>query len=277
MGKIPFMKGKTLALYNKYLSGGRFSKVLESTIGPDGKEKALTETLAAYTLNSTYKTDFIFDQTDISPTTQFNEKEWILLGMLLRAYKEIENISQMHLYNCFYQGRSDTLYGHIVTGRVYTLYCQSTNLVKLKMYVEGDKPVVKTLYSTHVAAPYQFTAPTGESGLEKLIEVELEFYGGSWLPSTLVEGQYQGLKGNQCLPGDLVAEIMQPGEYSSKLVEFFAGTLITPLSDPELKRISYSRVANQGGLNTQENIALATPGYHNKDGYIDRRLDLSNG
>ena len=109
IGRIPFMKGKTLVLYKKYLSEGKYSKLLKD-------HENLSEVLSAYSMNSTYKTDFVFDRADITYNTYFNEKEWIALGMVLRAYQEVEGLNLMHLYNCLFRGEDNIAYGHVVTG-----------------------------------------------------------------------------------------------------------------------------------------------------------------
>ena len=283
--KIPFIKGKTADLYGRYLSNHRFSKL----IGDSG----LSETVSAFTMNSKYKLndsqihggidpkDFIFDLVDITPSKFFSEKEWIALGMVLRAYKEVENINLMHLYNCLYSGENNRIRGFVVTGRMYTLY-SSTQLpvgVTITDPVTGKSKVgkIRSLSRNNptVIAPYIDGVKQ-----DRLVEILLEFTGNNYQPSTLVEGVYRGLSlktlknsANRSIAYKdkyLVPENLKIGEYSSKLVEFFAGTLVTPLSDSKLISNVGSKLPGVGST-VWDKVKENTVGLYNQDGYLDRR------
>ena len=68
----------------------------------------------------------------------------------------------------------------------------------------------------------------------------------------------------------LVPEILNPGEYSSKLVEFFAGTLVTPLSDSKLIANIGSKLPGSSP-SVWSRVIENTKGFYNQDGYLDRR------
>ena len=295
MEKFPFIKDKTLKLYSKYLSDRKFSKAIG-----DGN---ISETLSAYTLLAKYPVDFVFDTADISPTTNFSEKEWIALGMLLRAYKEVEGINLMHLYNCFYRAEGNKITGHVVSGRTYALYSSTIWPITISFIsqngeiLEDSGEMAKEnsfgLKSTRISIPYNrslsnvsptlLTAPKtmGVDGkiLESLITIELEFT-GNYQPAMLVEsindkGSDYGKISTEAIgepskQKSLVPEILNPGEYSSKLAEFFAGTLITKQNNSYL----YNSVENVVVARGEKSIEEATRGWHNVDGYIDRRIDV---
>ena len=283
--KIPFLKGRTAELYGRYLSNHRFSKI----IGDSG----LSETVSAFTMNSKYKLndsqihggidpkDFIFDQADITPSKFFSEKEWIALGMVLRAYKEVENINLMHLYNCLYSGENNRIRGFVVTGRMYTLYSSTQLPVKVTVtdQVTGlsREGRIRSLSRNN---PTLITPSIEGTNSDRLVEISLEFTGNNYQPSTLVEGVYSGLSlktldnsANGFTASTdkyLVPENLKIGEYSSKLVEFFAGTLVTPLSDSKL----ISNIGNKlprSGATVWDKVKENTTGLYNQDGYLDRR------
>ena len=306
-GNIPFMKGKTLSLYKKYLSENKFKKAFNK-----GNQ---TETISAYTMNSTYDIDFIFDQADISPVTYFSEKEWIFLGLALRAYKEVEGIDLMHLYNCFYKGDSDKLKGKVVVGRIYTLYSFTQLPVTIRISIGGEElSLVRSSLSAHHPLIFyitenglidlssklknkkeEFTRSSteyiSESNLleeivyeekeksgenyEALVDIEMEFTGIKYQRATLVEGYgYSGFNFlNIANSNGVIPELLKEGEYSSKLVEFFAGTLITKKSDPKLiSSVNYGFRSN--GIDLWDKAKKDTPGIFNKDGFVDRRVNV---
>ena len=284
-GKIPFMKNKTLSLYGKYISNNILSKVLkESTFQGELK----SETISAYTLNSAYEVDFTFDEVDITNSDSFSQKEWIALGMLLRAYKEVENINLLHLYNCLYRANNKTVYGNLVSGRMYTLYGYTQIPVILRFKSsEADEPFEIKLKSLNGLNPYIFRCPyysedgwNSESGLESLIEIEIEFSGYSYRPCTLLEGKFGTLLDgvgkrsyepkietdevkifNKGPINSLVPEFLGIGEYSSRLVEFFSGTLITGLSNSKLRSEANSKIND-----------YTLPKFCNKDGFIGKEV-----
>lgn len=255
MGKIPFMKEKTEYLYKKYLSNHKFSK----------KSDEVIETISAYTLGSTYETDFVFDLADIHPNIHFTEKEWILLGMLLRAYKEVESIRLMHLYNCLYSGSGNTVRGHVVTGRTYTLYTWSQLGATIRIDGEIYDYGVKKQLTAHT--PLIIKVP--EKVVEQLVEITIEFNGLTYQRVALFEGSYAGIFDYNQKNTDLIPRLLGIGEYSDRLVEFFAGTLITPLSDSKLiKSVTWDLGISSLGDPVKE----IHPGWHEKDGYIGKEI-----
>lgn len=259
-GQIPFMKGRTLALYKKFISENKFQKVLRSL--PNGQ----TEILSAYTMNSEYKTDFVFDGIEVTPSIHFSEEEWIALGMLLRAHKEVDGINLLHLYNCLFRASGKIVYGHVVTGRTYTLYT-STQL-PLKIRIGLQEPIEITVSSLNTLNPYILRIPA-DLGNESLVEIEIEFGSSTYQPSTLVEGIYDGLLSTGetyvLRTGPTDKFIPQPlgiGEYSERLVEFFAGTLVTKPSNPKVISIA-----------TQQEIE-SIPKFYNNDGFIGKEVQL---
>ena len=270
IGKIPFMKGKTLILYKKCLSRGKYSRLLRD-------HEDLSEVLSAYSMNSTYKTDFVFDRANITYNTYFNENEWVALGMVLRAYQEVEGINLMHLYNCLFRGEDNIAYGHVVTGRTYTIYALSQLETKLTIYTNETNPQGLILSSSSVCTPTTFTVDKEESEPERLVRIEVEFSGLKTQRTMLAEGTYSGINlqtlRDSFQEKNLIPEILGFGEYSSKLVEFFSGSLITPHSNPKL--ISYvNRLLMGEGVTFEEKVINSTPGWHNKDGYLDRRIEV---
>lgn len=280
--RIPFLKGKTSELYGRYLSDHRFNKRGNSGV---------IETVSAFTMNTNYKlndsqlnaTDFsikdlVFDQVDITTSKFFSEKEWIALGMVLRAYKEIENVNLMHLYNCLYSAEGNKVRGFVVTGRLYTLYSSTQLPVKITITDMIDPTKVKTgqIRSLSRNNPTIISPYLEGVGEDRVVEVTLEFTGNNYQPCTLVEGVYRGLS-LKTLSGSLdtktlVPENLKIGEYSDKLVEFFAGTLVTPLSDSKLISSVGSKLA--GGSTVWEGVIRNTEGYYNQDGYLDRRSKI---
>lgn len=270
IGKIPFMKGKTQVLYKKYLSEGKYSKLLKD-------HENLSEVLSAYSMNSTYKTDFVFDRADITYNTYFNEKEWIALGMVLRAYQEVEGLNLMHLYNCLFRGENNIAYGHVVTGRTYTIYALSQLETRLTIYTNDTSPQSLVLSSSSVCNPTTFTVEKEEGEPERLVRIEVKFSGLKTQRTMLAEGTYVGINLHTLKDSfqerSLIPEILGFGEYSSKLVEFFSGSLITPQSNSKL--ISYvNRLLMGEGTTFEEKVVNSTPGWHNKDGYLDRRIEV---
>lgn len=270
IGRIPFMKGKTLVLYKKYLSEGKYSKLLKD-------HENLSEVLSAYSMNSTYKTDFVFDRADITYNTYFNEKEWVALGMVLRAYQEVEGLNLMHLYNCLFRDENNIAYGHVVTGRTYTIYALSQLETRLTIYTNDTSPQSLVLFSSSVCSPTTFTVEKEEGEPEKLVRIEVKFSGLKTQRTMLAEGTYAGVNlqtlKDSFQERNLIPEILNFGEYSSKLVEFFSGSLITPQSNSKL--ISYvNRLLMGEGTTFEEKVVNSTPGWHNKDGYLDRRIEV---
>ena len=274
-GKIPFMKGKTLSLYRKFLSENKFKKAF--SVGDK------TETLSAYTMNAGYDIDFVFDQSDISPVTYFSENEWVFLGLALRAYKEVEGINLMHLYNCLYTGTKNKVVGKVVVGRPYTLYTYSQLPITLTLpeVIVDDKPATDTINNLAASKPLVFWVTSKgfayqkpeEEEFESLVDIEIEFSNlKKYSRATLIEGNtYGGLRFNGS--DKIIPELLKEGEYSSKLVEFFAGTLITPKSDPKLiSSVNYGFRSN--GVDLWDKAKKDTPGIYNKDGYVDRRVDV---
>ena len=263
IGKIPFMKNKTRDLYLKYISDHRLSRVLSGRQG-------LSETLSAYSIGSTYETDLVFDSIEINTNSHFSENEWIALGMLLRAYKEVEGINLMHLYNCLYSHDNNIISGHVVTGRTYTLYTSTQFPLKVTI---GEKRL--DINPTSVYRPVIIEVP--KSDIESLIDIKIEYFEKICRISYLVEGAYVGLdfdklnyplSENRLIPG-----FMGIGEYSPKLVEFFAGTLITDLSNKKLIS-NVDRKLNSPGQTFKERVNSSTSGWCNKDGYCDRRVKV---
>lgn len=277
-GQIPFMKGRTLALYKKFISENKFQKVLRSL------SNGQTEILSAYTMNSEYKTDFVFDGIEVTPSIHFSEEEWIALGMLLRAHKEVDGINLLHLYNCLFRASGKIVYGHVVTGRTYTLYTSTQLPLKIRIIGISRKPMEIQVNSLNTLNPYTFRVPskvkedteTGEIlevleiiGNESLVEIEIEFSSSTYQPSTLVEGIYDGLLSTGetyvLRTGPTDKFIPQPlgiGEYSERLVEFFAGTLVTKLSNPKVISIA-----------TQQEVEVI-PKFYNNDGFIGKEVQL---
>ena len=289
-GKIPLMKGKSSELYGRYLSDKKFIKIGNSE----------TETLSAFTLNSNYilsdvstgrglpTAKLVFDQVDTNSSKFFSEDEWIALGLVLRAYKEIENINLMHLYNCLYSSEKNKIRGFVVIGRTYTLYSSTQLPVKLtlsdRVTNESESYTLKYLSKNN---PLVICIPDPEKsgkGIERIINLDLEFTDQSLPRCYLVEGTYKGLSVDYINikgPGSvnkasdsgeirLVPEDLGVGEYSDKLVEFVAGNLVTPLSDPRLLSLVGSKLPGTGS-SIWENAKLNTPGLYNQDGYLDRR------
>ena len=265
--RIPFIKGKTLPLYGKYFSDQRLYKSLEKSISP--------ETLTAYSLNSDYKVDFIFDRIDITASESFSEEEWLALGHLLRAYKEVENISLMHLYNCLYGERGNSAYGKVVSGRSYTLYTSTQYPLVLKYTYNGEEiGKIKTTKSVSISSPLKVEVPVfkvPETGVEVEVVYDLEiiFFGVKTSPATLVEGIYSGLSSSPQTSVNLVPELLRPGEYSSRLVEFFSGTLITPLSNNKLISQALSNLISPGG-DLRTKAISSSKRVFNKDGFIGK-------
>ena len=268
-GKIPFMKGKTGAIYKKFISDNKFHKLLAPEVGG-------SEVLSAYSLNSEYITDFIFDEVEVSNSTTFSEKEWVALGMLLRAYKEVDTIDLLHLYNCLFKEEGKVVYGHVVTGRTYTLYT-STQLPVIIRLKSGDLVLSETkLKSLNTLSPLIFRVPINTGSfprIETLVEIEIEFSGSSPQTCTLLEGCFDGLLDGRdegsiskliSGPQDkLVPEQLKVCEYSDRLVEFFAGTLVTKLSNPKVISTA-SQVTNSSHILK----------FHNNDGFIGKEVRL---
>lgn len=278
--RIPFMRGKTSELYGRYLSNKRFNKMMGT--------KGMVETVSAFSMNSKYKLndsqfnggidpkELVFDQVDITPSKFFSEDEWIALGMVLRAYKEIENIDLMHLYNCLYLGEDNKIKGFVVSGRTYTLF-SSTQLpvtIVVSDRVSGKYREGK-IRSLSRNSPTLIVPTVDDVHSDRLVEISIEFTGNNYQQSTLVEGVYRGLSlktlSNESRSSDyLVPENLKIGEYSDKLVEFFAGTLVTPLSDSKL--ISSINSKLQGDSQSiWDRVVKNTRGFYNQDGYLDRR------
>lgn len=298
VGKIPFIKERTLARYNKYISDHKFSQVLEGN--PD-----ITETISAYTLKKSdtrvrgyqinrpaeisQTVEFLLDETDITSSKYFSEREWIALGLLLRAYNEIENINLMHLYNCLYSGSSDMVTGKVLTGRKYTLYGSTQLPVAITAsYLNSENLITPlqvkvdhTLTILSKANPIHLEVIDDGNVLGRLVDISIRFNFGKYQPATLVEGDYKSIINLDRLqdpyynPDELnpIPETLALGEYSRKLVEFVAGTLITPLSDEKLLLMAEKGLTN-GGSTFSEKVKKATPGIFNKDGYLDRRIKL---
>lgn len=265
MGEIPFIKEKTKLRYGKFISEGKFQKTLENI--------DQTETLTAYTMNSEYKTEFVFDKVTISSSKSFSEGEWIALGMLLRAYREVEGVNLLHLYNCLYKGENNVLYGKVIRGRSYSLYTSTLLPVTIKIG-RGSEIVVDSMNSIK---PYIFTAIEIKDGEtlkgDSILDISIEFTGNSSQPCMLAEGEYGSLldsnnsgvdsegkvKKLSLGPNKLVPQILGIGEYSDRLVEFFAGTLATKLSNPKV----FSQASQ---------TAFSLPMVHNKDGYYGKEV-----
>lgn len=315
IGNMPFIKELTQGKYGMYLSNHRFSQKSGST----------EETVSAYTLRVDDPTrrgylinrpgvlsqtiEFALDETDIKATTYFSEREWIGLGLLLRAYKEVEGVDLMHLYNCLYSASDDQVTGKVVIGREYTLYGSS------QLPVEIIAKYIDTQLEIEIVPPKPVEAISKDQGdgqvndmgnepkkylsrsdpihfkvVEKadhpvppgiLADLTIKFVSGEWQPATLVEGNYPGLRYLSGLkdpfsvgyPLENIPEPLGVGEYSRKLVEFAAGSLITPLSEEKL-RTSVERQLTRGGATFKEKVKRATPGVFNKDGYCDRRVKV---
>ena len=236
-----------------------------------------SEVLSAYSLNSEYITDFIFDEVEVSNSTTFSEKEWIALGMLLRAYKEVDTIDLLHLYNCLFKEEGKVVYGHVVTGRTYTLYTSTQLPVTIRLK-SGDSVLSETkLKSLNTLSPLIFRIPINTGSfpqIETLVEIEIEFSGSSPQTCTLLEGCFDGLLdgmgGEQPISklvsgpqGKLVPEQLKVCEYSDRLVEFFAGTLVTKLSNPKVISTA-SQVTNSSHILK----------FHNNDGFIGKEVRL---
>lgn len=290
IGKIPFVKEKTLSLYKKYLSEGKFSQGIY-----EGDELTGSEILTAYTMLNNYHTDFVFDEGTIVNSTSFNQKEWDLLGMFLRAYAEIEGVNLLHLYNCLYTREGAIITGGVVTGRIYTLYSYSylpitlsakdfsgrvIKLSEIKEGVESDPENSLTFGSISKVKPIHFRvmalSDSGEVIPGDLVDFKLEFSSEANLLTALVEGNYPGYFPTSLDPyseKQLIPENLRVGEYSRKLIEFLAGTLVTELSDPQLIA-NLSRELTGSALSFKQRVIDKTPGVYNKDGYMDRRIDL---
>ena len=112
--------------------------------------------------------------------------------------------------------------------------------------------------------------------MEKVVKITLEFTGESYQPCTLVEGIYRGLSHRILDKGTseiLIPENLKIGEYSGKLIEFLAGTLVTPLSDYRLLNSLGGKLA----CSTSElrgKVIENTKGFYNQDGYLDRRSKI---
>lgn len=338
IGRIPFLKEKTLSLYSRYLSDNKFVGV--------NRETKNEEILTAYEMWS--PVGMVLNQATISTGDGFTEDDWVALGMVLRGYKEIEGINLMHLYNCFYRSSGRYSYGKMVTGRVYTLYTSTqfnpslsislddgtcklcyTYLEDgtLKIWISEEEikidptgAVVKDEDLTEesvgesedlsseeltteeeyttlspadsiVLAPIQLDNPLKliieniEGRAEGiLVDVTLEFKTSTHHQASLFEGEYSGLIINDLFRKNktpeeivLIPETLKEGTYSNKLVEFFAGTLITPDSNPTLLENLKSEVQVDlldTGYTFWEWVLVNTPGCFNKDGYLDRRIDL---
>jgi hypothetical protein len=297
-GKMPFIKERTLARYNKYLSDHRFSQVLED-------DPTKTETVSAYTLRKSntgirgyqinrpaeisQTAEFLLDEADITYSEYFSEREWMALGLLLRAYKEVENVDLMHLYNCLYSGSSDTVVGKVLTNRKYTLYGSTQLPVSITAsYLSSEN--ISTSLSVRVdhsltilskANPIHLEVVDDGNVLGRLVDISIQFYLGKYQPATLVEGDYKSIVNFDRLQdpyynpdeSNPIPETLALGEYSRKLVEFAAGTLITPLSDENLLLTS-EKALTKGGSTFSEKVKKATPGIFNKDGYLDRRVKI---
>ena len=331
IGNMPFIKELTQGKYGMYLSNHKFSQ----------ESGSIEETVSAYTLRVDDPTrrgylinrpgvlsqtiEFALDESDIKGTTYFSEREWIGLGLLLRAYKEVEGIDLMHLYNCLYSASGDQVTGKVVIGREYTLYGSSQLPVEiiakyrntdLEIEIVPSKPVEvitgnlssgqATNLSNTIAEdteggqitpvennqkkylsrsdPIHFKVINKENTQVSpgiLVDLTIKFVSGEWQPSTLVEGNYPGLRYLSGLkdpfsvgyPLENLPEPLGVGEYSRKLVEFAAGSLITHLSEEKL-RTSVERQLTRGGTTFEEKVKKATPGVFNKDGYCDRRIKV---
>lgn len=288
MGKIPFMKDKTQALYLRYLSENKLSRILADHSG-------MEEILSAYQMKPNYDIDFVLDEADVDPITDFSEDEWDALGMLLRAYKEVEGISLMHLYNCLYKVVDRVAYGKVVTGRTYTLYSSSCFGLNLRIYIDPDNPTNLRLIYSSPLTPNIFTVDSvkttviteetlgdrkeEERDIGKLVDLQIDLPSPTDLQFTLVEGEYSTLKMSSLTDytkqKELVPEVLEFGGYSSKLVEFFAGTLITPMSDEKLISNLNKKLSPAGGV-LWDKVVVNTVGVHNKDGYVDRRVRESD-
>jgi hypothetical protein len=187
----------------------------------------------------------------------------------------------MHLYNCQYSGENNRIRGFVVTGRVYTLYSSTQLPVKVTVtdQVTGlsREGQIRSLSRNN---PTLIIPSIEGTNSDRLVEISLEFTGNNYQPSTLVEGVYRGLslktlnnsanKSTAYTDKYLVPENLKIGEYSSKLVEFFAGTLVTPLSDSKL----ISNIGNKlpgSGATVWDKVKENTTGLYNQDGYLDRR------
>lgn len=305
IGKIPFIKERTTDLYGEYISNRKFSKVISSED---------SETLSAYSMFNNYVTNFIFDEGDITTDTHFSEKEWNLLGLFLRALSEVENVNLMHLYNCLYNYEGVTIKGSVVTGRTYTLYSSSRLGLEIYIkdfynrpleielvqgpndYPEAENPGIQPIpkyseikdlednylgiriNSISKSSPVHFKVKSGENPEGILVNISIKFEAIVNILTSLVEGNYSGLDNLGALTEPyserrLIPENLKIGEYSRKLVEFFSGTLVTPLSDPKL-RANLSRDLIGNDLSFEKRVIENTPGIYNKDGYMDRRVDL---
>ena len=292
IGKIPFVKERTANLYGEYLSNRKFSKVISADDN---------ETLSAYSMFNNYITDFIFDEGDITSDKAFSEKEWEILGLFLRALSEVEKVNLIHLYNCLYNYEGAVAKGSVVTGRVYTLYSSSSLNLELSVIDFKNNPLEIKILDTDIDYseikdpstggflgiklnsisknhPIHFRVDRGDNPPGVLVSISIKFESEINILTSLIEGNYPGVDNldvlidpyfeRRLIPGNL-----KIGEYSRKLVEFFAGTLITPLSSPRLVS-SVSRELSGTSSNFNERVIEKTPGIFNKDGYMDRRIDL---
>ena len=292
IGQIPFIKERTESLYGKYLSDNKFLEIIPESETP--------EILSAYSMFNNYITNFVFDEGDISSNSEFSEKEWDMLGIFLRGLAEVENVNLMHLYNCFYNYSGLKVKGKVVTGRIYTLYSSSRLTLNLSVadfygrplritILDGDIPSTEIedsdqnyigvkLNSISKNSPVHFIVEPGENPKGVLVKITMEFEQIVNTLSGLFEGSYPGLNDLSVLLNPkketrLIPSNLKIGEYARKLVEFFAGTLITPLSNSKLRE-NLSRELPGSSYKFEERVIENTPGIYNKDGYMDRRIDL---
>lgn len=242
---------------------------------------------------------------------EYSSETHYLLGMYLRAVKQLKNLDAMHLYNCVTSSKQEnTRYIYsapIILNRVYSVYVSSMLPIKVYLYnsalnekLADSESTINIKFSNNASTFIAYIEESEDeaakidtvfkiekkkfnTNLEEFLELRIET--PTELNVAVIEGDYS-LSGSQIrVPVDnssskviIKNNSLYAGafysKYSPKLIEFLLNTAVTEDSNFEIKKTALS-------LYPEKSIAAAAKKYlieknfkYDIDDFIDKRLPI---
>lgn len=226
---------------------------------------------------------------------EYSDETHYLLGMYLRALKELEGLDYMHLYNCVQYSEviGSKRYWHvpIVYGRTYTLKANTYEPIEidLKYSNKSDSLFENTkILSTSGSSTAIILGSTGNAIDWNLINrqqifdefLELVVITRPNIQVAVVEGSFSNLipgRVKVCIENCDFIEISKTvpsilcnyKRFSDKLIELLLDTAITEKSNDSIKEKALQLYPANS---IKEAAKFYTIGTYDIDGYIDKRL-----
>lgn len=241
---------------------------------------------------------------------EYSSETHYLLGMYLRALKQLKNLDALHLYNCVISSKQENtrhIYSApIILNRVYSIYVSSILPIKVYLYNSALNEKLNIPESTinikisnsastlialtkdfetasQIDTVFKVDDTTFNNNLEEFLELRIET--PVELEVAVIEGNYS-LSGSQIrVPvNDTSSKVILKNnslytgafysKYSPKLIEFLLNTAVTEDSNSEIKKAALK-------LYPEKSISAAAKKYlvekkfkYDIDDFIDKRLPI---